>query len=130
MKVATALTLLLAGGAFAQRQPAASQVPAVAYRIATSAPAEAYIGGEVCAVCHTGHAQQFAKTVHAKTAPSVATYGTACESCHGPGKAHAEAMPDAIGSPDKVAAGKKLIYGFHGKPADNAARCQACHSSS
>lgn len=124
------LILALTGMAIAQRQPAAPQAPAVAYRIATNAPADAYAGSEVCGLCHSTHAQQFGKTVHATSAPTVATYGTGCESCHGPGKAHAEAMPEALGSPERVAAAKQLIYGFHGKPAENAARCLTCHSSS
>src|SRR6185436_4390501 len=95
-----AIFLGLAVLAVAQRQPAAPQAPAVMYRIAKGAPAEAYVGAEVCGLCHAEHAQQFGKTVHAKTLPSVAMYGTGCEACHGPGKAHAEAMPDALGSPD------------------------------
>ena len=128
--IRTTLFLAFTATTIAQRQPAAPQAPAITYRIAANAPADAYAGAEVCGLCHSAHAQQFGKTVHFTAAPTVATFGTACESCHGPGKAHAEAMPEALGSPEKVAAAKKLIYGFHGKPAENAARCLTCHSSS
>jgi nitrate/TMAO reductase-like tetraheme cytochrome c subunit len=70
-------------------------------------------GTELCSACHSNEAQQFAKTVHAKAAPSSAAYGTGCESCHGPGKAHVEAM-----SAGNTEAGKKLIFSFSAKPTD------------
>jgi len=130
MKVTVVLFLTLVSVGFAQRQPAASSAPAITYRIPANVPADSYVGSETCTICHSEHAQQFGKTVHAKAAPTVATVGTGCESCHGPGKAHAEAMPEALGSPERVEAAKKLIYGFHGKPAENSARCLTCHSSS
>jgi predicted CXXCH cytochrome family protein len=39
-------------------------------------------------------------------------------------------MVDAGANAAKVAAGKKLIFSFKGKPAENAAQCLNCHSSS
>jgi predicted CXXCH cytochrome family protein len=86
---------------------------------------DAYAGDEICSTCHAPQAEQFAKTVHAKAASGKATYGTGCESCHGPGKAHMEAM--AAGNTE---AGRKLIFSFKGKPAENADRCLYCHNSS
>jgi predicted CXXCH cytochrome family protein len=98
--------------------------------VPSAANPDANAGAELCSACHQAHAEQFAKTVHASAAPPDAKFGTGCESCHGPGKAHAEAMIGAAGAADKIGDAKKLIYGFHGKPAENAARCLNCHNSS
>jgi predicted CXXCH cytochrome family protein len=124
------LPLAIPGLLLGQKYPSAKEAPAVSWTLPKGAKAEAYIGSQTCAVCHAEHQQEFGKTIHAVAAPASAAFGTGCESCHGPGKAHAEAMPDALGSPDKVAAAKKLIYGFHGSTKDNAARCLTCHNSS
>ncbi|MFL6448324.1 MAG: cytochrome c3 family protein [Bryobacteraceae bacterium] len=114
----------------AQKQTAASQGPTVVWNSPATAKAEDYVGVEICSACHQDQAQQFSKTVHAKAAPSTAKVGTACESCHGPGKAHSDAMMAASGDAQKTAAARKLIYSFRGKPADNAAGCLRCHSTS
>jgi predicted CXXCH cytochrome family protein len=113
--------------ALAQKQPAAEEPASVAWQAPAEGQPGDYVGGETCAACHPDEASQFAKTVHARAEARGAAYGTGCESCHGPGKAHAEAQMEAAGDPAKIAAGKKLIFGFHGKPAENAARCLACH---
>ena len=117
--------VLLQGTMLAQKQPAATQAPPVVWRAPADTNPDAYAGDQLCAVCHVPEATQFAKTVHAKAAPATATYGTGCESCHGPGKAHIEAM-----SAGNVEAGKKAIFHFDAKPAENAARCLNCHNSS
>jgi hypothetical protein len=116
--------------AVAQKQPAASQGPAVVWNAPAKAEAEDYVGVEICSACHQDQAQQFSKTVHAKAAPSTAKAVTGCESCHGPGKPHADAMMAAGGEAQKTAAARRLVYSFKGKPADNAARCLGCHSTS
>jgi len=108
-----------------QKQPAAAHAPPVAWRAPANTNPDAYAGEQLCITCHASEGAQFAKTVHAKAAPAAATYGTGCESCHGPGKAHMEAM--AAGNTE---AGKKLIFRFDAKPAENAARCLNCHNSS
>ena len=108
-----------------QKQPAAAHAPPVAWRAPANTNPDAYAGEQLCITCHASEGAQFAKTVHAKAAPATATYGTGCESCHGPGKAHMEAM--AAGNTE---AGKKLIFRFDAKPAENAARCLSCHNSS
>jgi predicted CXXCH cytochrome family protein len=55
---------------------------------------------------------------------------TGCETCHGPGKAHADAEQDAAGDPAKEKAGTKLIFAFNGNPKQNSERCMTCHISS
>jgi len=55
---------------------------------------------------------------------------TGCESCHGPGKAHADAEQDAAGDPAKEKAGTKLIFAFDGSPKQNSERCMTCHVTS
>lgn len=55
---------------------------------------------------------------------------TGCETCHGPGKAHADAEQDAAGDPAKELAGTKLIFSFHANPKENSARCLTCHITS
>ncbi len=121
--------LLCSLTAVAQKQPAAHQGASVAWRPPVNSNPDAYATTEVCALCHSAQAEQHAKTVHAASAPKNAKYGTGCESCHGPGNAHANAMSDATNAA-QIAAGKKLIFSFKGKPAENAARCLNCHSSS
>lgn len=130
-----ALILLSWSGLFAptilaQKQPAAAQSPSIAWRAPSDANPADYVGVETCSACHQEEAQQFEKTVHASAQPSTAKFGTGCESCHGPGKAHADAMMAAGGDAQKTEAAEKLIWSFQGKPADNSARCLHCHSSS
>ncbi|MFB3921722.1 MAG: DmsE family decaheme c-type cytochrome [Terriglobia bacterium] len=125
-----AVATLSSGLVMAQRQPAATEPSSVAWKAPVEGTAADYIGEETCAGCHADQARQFAKTVHAHAAVEGVNYGTGCESCHGPGKAHAEHQMEAGGDAAKLEAGKKLIYGFHGKPEENAARCLACHRTS
>jgi predicted CXXCH cytochrome family protein len=112
---------------FAQKQPAAIQPAATVWRTPTNIDPNAYASADTCSLCHAAQAEQHAKTVHAKAAPADAKV-SGCEVCHGPGKAHADAMV-AASTAAETAAGKKLIFNFTGKPAENAARCMSCHSS-
>jgi predicted CXXCH cytochrome family protein len=114
----------------AQKQPAANEPPSVAWRAPAEAKAEDYVGRETCSGCHPDRARQFAKTVHAHAETPGAKYTTGCEACHGPGKAHADNQMAAGDDAAKQEAGKKLIFGFHAKPEENAARCLACHNTS
>jgi hypothetical protein len=107
--------------AHGQKQPAAFESPSVAWKAPADANPAHYAGVEVCSACHQDQAQQFSKTVHAKTY-STAKFGTGCEGCHGPGKAHADAMMAAAADMQKTEAARKLIYSFKGKPAENSAR--------
>jgi predicted CXXCH cytochrome family protein len=52
-----------------------------------------------------------------------------CESCHGPGKAHADGVEAARGDDAKIAEANRLIFSFNGTPAENSARCLTCHVS-
>jgi len=115
----------LLAAAFGQKQPASHQAAPVTWRAPANTNPEAYVGAEACAGCHEEQARQFGKTVHATAEPSDVKYGAGCESCHGPGKAHVDAI-----SAGNIDEGRKLIFTFRGKPAENAARCLRCHSSS
>ncbi len=64
------------------------------------------------------------------TAPKPAVAPTTisgCETCHGPGKAHAEAEQQAAGDLAKELAGTKLIFKFDANPKENTERCLVCH---
>jgi predicted CXXCH cytochrome family protein len=117
------------GLAVAQRQPSANENFTVVWKPPAGNPQD-FVGEQVCLDCHVAEGDQFNKTVHAKAAPANAKYGTGCESCHGPGKAHAEGMMNSEGDDAKIAAAKLLIYGFHGSPSENSARCMSCHITS
>ena len=122
-------TLWLQSEVRAQKQPASAESPSVAWQPPEGTKAEDYVGAATCGACHQAQTAQFAKTVHAGAAPAGATVGTGCESCHGPGREHIAAIAESGSDAARLAA-KKLIYGFHGKPADNSARCLTCHETS
>lgn len=61
---------------------------------------------------------------------STASFVTGCETCHGPGQAHADAEENAAGDPAKELAGTKLIYSFNGSPKENSEHCLTCHVTS
>jgi predicted CXXCH cytochrome family protein len=110
-----------------QKQPATAHPSSTAWKAPLAGKPADYAGAETCANCHALEAAQFAKTVHASakaTGP-----GTGCESCHGPGKAHADGMTDAGTDDTKILQAKKLIFAFHGKPTENAERCIRCHTT-
>jgi DmsE family decaheme c-type cytochrome len=71
--------------------PAAASVEA---RLPPPAPPESYIGAQLCRACHPAIAATFAQTKMGRLflgAPRNAKERGACETCHGPGKAHMEA---------------------------------------
>ena len=137
--------------AFGQRMPEAFSSPSVASQAPTEGKQGDYVGWETCAGCHHAEAEVFAKTPHAHPSsvtpahppgPSSVTSSSnsaaqgsyheaaGCETCHGPGKAHADGEMEAAGDHAKEAAATKLIFAFHAGPKENSARCLACHTTS
>jgi predicted CXXCH cytochrome family protein len=53
-----------------------------------------------------------------------------CESCHGPGKAHSDAVEAARGEEAATAAASLLIFRFDGTIEENTGRCLTCHTTS
>ena len=86
------------------------------------APQEAgaeFIGSETCAACHDAAAAGLNRTAHARLAnPRTPMSGLGCETCHGPGAAHAEAGGDIT-----------RINVFPAMPSRVASQvCMNCHS--
>jgi DmsE family decaheme c-type cytochrome len=81
-------------------------------------PNAEYIGSETCGDCHDDVAEGFSETTHGLLLGNVERYeDKLCESCHGPGSAHAEEQdPELIVNPAKA-------YGMGDKPL-----CLDCHS--
>lgn len=96
-------------------KPAAQQ-PATPSADAAQPVSAGYAGTDTCVTCHT---DQQVHGAHAGTVDSRAPMAKlGCESCHGPGKAHA----DAGGDPD-------LMRAFREMSADEASTtCTTCHN--
>ena len=81
--------------------------------------ADDYIGSEACKDCHEDQFKAFSHTTHSRLATLSGWKGkvTGCESCHGPGKAHAEE-----GDPKK-------IISFKAKSSKEISEtCLTCHA--
>jgi predicted CXXCH cytochrome family protein len=113
-----------------QKQPKANIPTSVVWKAPTEGQPEDYAGAEACMGCHPLQGDQFSKTVHNRPASADVKYGAGCESCHGPGKAHIEAVEAAGGDDQKLAVARTRIFSFRAKPADNSARCLNCHITS
>jgi DmsE family decaheme c-type cytochrome len=103
--------VVMAAGVGAQAARPGSPPP----RAAASQPAGEYVGEAMCATCHD---QSYKGTKHAlmlNERTPAATHG--CESCHGPGKAHADS-----GDPALIKNPKKM------KPAEVSDICTSCHN--
>jgi DmsE family decaheme c-type cytochrome len=87
---------------------------------APNGAATGYAGDETCLTCHEDKSKGYAGTPHARkhNLRTPAGVGTGCESCHGPGQAHAEAGGDVklIKNPTTL------------KPAEAAEMCTSCHN--
>ena len=96
------------------------------------APASAFAGPEQCRDCHKEETVEYDKTSHSKLVFPGKDYIKGCETCHGPAKAHADAVQAAHGDDAEIAKAMKEhpIFAFKGTPAENAARCLNCHVSS
>jgi DmsE family decaheme c-type cytochrome len=106
----------VAGGASSSASPASPQTARRARPAAAPVDPAQYVGQETCLGCHED--RNYNGTVHARAfneRTPAATHG--CESCHGPGKAHAE-TGDAklIRNPNKMT------------PAAASETCTACHN--
>jgi DmsE family decaheme c-type cytochrome len=66
---------------------------------APAAQAAGYVGADTCATCHEAAAKSYLATPHGRAAnPRSPAAVHACETCHGPGKAHV----DGGGDPTKI----------------------------
>ena len=89
---------------------------AVAQKAEAATPAD-FVGSEVCETCHAEVAKKFENNPHNKITLTHGA-GTACESCHGPGKAHVEGGGDVT----KIKQLAKLT------PAQVSETCLGCHA--
>ncbi len=84
------IVIVLASSSCTQAQKAPPKPAAVA----ATAPPEAYVGAETCKGCHEEQYAKFSKTKMGQLFlmhPRSTRESLACEGCHGPGKAHADA---------------------------------------
>jgi DmsE family decaheme c-type cytochrome len=119
--------LLLAGSAFAQTtEPAAT----VAAETQTAPEAEAT---PLCSDCHEDQTRTWGANPHAQGKARKGTVANdTCESCHGDGKAHAEAGGDTtlIYKPQGLAGANRTCLGCHDANSDRIARHSGMHANS
>src|SRR5687767_12112931 len=119
--------LLLAGSAFAQTtEPAA----ATAAETQTAAEPEA---APLCSDCHEDQSRTWGANPHAQgKARKGSVSNDTCESCHGDGKAHAEAGgdPTLIDKPVGLAGANKTCLGCHNVNTDRISRHAGMHANS
>ncbi len=123
----------IATGSFAQKRPESTQGPSVASRVPDfDAPASAFAGPERCRDCHKDETVEYQKTSHSKIVFPGKNYIQGCETCHGPAKAHADAVEAAHGDDADTAKALKEhpLFSFRGTPEENAAHCLTCHTTS
>jgi DmsE family decaheme c-type cytochrome len=102
----------------------ASALSLGAPRLLRSQPESKYAGDETCQQCHQQQWESFQKSPHGRAAMDgkVVADVVGCESCHGPGAAHAQAAGD------KNDPGFATIRNFKKLSADEAsAVCAGCH---
>jgi DmsE family decaheme c-type cytochrome len=122
--VAAASILFGASAAFAAASGRVPGIQAPDRPAPQAAPAGAqaggYAGDDTCATCHDAEAKALSRTLHGKAqnprTPS-AQNGRACETCHGPGQAHAESGGDT----------SKIRRLTAVSPRDASAVCLTCH---
>ena len=85
---------------------------------ATAAPEKTFVGSETCASCHDEVAANLTETPHGR-AGFAALSAHGCETCHGPGSAHAE-------DPDNVELRPRLTALT---AAEQSQTCLTCHES-
>jgi predicted CXXCH cytochrome family protein len=137
------------GNAIAQKVPESFQGPSVAATYFEGKPQE-YAGTERCRSCHKPEYRAFELTPHAGLSVPGKGYISGCEVCHGPGKAHSDAVEAAEGEEGKTlralkehpifsfSVNQKItaalrqypIFHFRSNAKENAAHCLLCHISS
>jgi DmsE family decaheme c-type cytochrome len=87
---------------------------------AAATPATGYVGPDTCLTCHEDKNKGYEGTPHARVAnPRTPAAGKGCESCHGPGQAHAESGGEApMKNPKEL------------KPQEVSEICTTCHNRS
>jgi len=108
----------------AVRAQAPTQTAPAPQKTQTPAPAVAatgeFAGDDTCGACHEDVAKKLSSSLHGKSAhprtPAAAT-NRACETCHGPGKEHAE-----TGDKTKIRVFAAMA------PREASATCLTCHS--
>lgn len=92
-----------------------------------SPSAEDYVGADTCGLCHA-QLVTFRKTSMAVLlSEKYPVEQRGCEACHGPGRAHVEAIGEATDEASTERA-ISLIYSFtKHSPKENVARCVVCH---
>jgi DmsE family decaheme c-type cytochrome len=85
-------------------------------KAAAANPAD-FVGSEVCETCHAEVAKKFSDNPHNKITLTHGA-GTACESCHGPGRAHVEGGGDVT----KIKQLAKMT------PSQVSETCLGCHA--
>lgn len=148
--VLAVLTLSLCGhDALGQKVPASTKGPSVAPTYILGNASD-YAGIARCRSCHKPEYREYEKTAHAKASVPGKDYVTGCEACHGPGKAHADAIEAAEGDEGKekmaleehpifsfavnakitAALAEAPVFRFRSNSKENTARCLLCHISS
>jgi predicted CXXCH cytochrome family protein len=147
--LAAAALFMHAGIALGQKMPESTKGPSVAPTVVLGNPSD-YAGIERCRSCHKPEYREYQKTAHAKVSVPGKDYVSGCEVCHGPGKAHADAIESAEGDEGKekraleehpifsfavnakisTALQQSPIFHFRSNSKENAARCLLCHVSS
>jgi DmsE family decaheme c-type cytochrome len=118
--------VLLAGTAFAQ-------TPEPAATTETAAPAPEAEATPLCSDCHEDQARTWGANPHAQgQARKGAVANASCESCHGDGKAHAEAGGDTslIYKPEGLAGANKTCLSCHDVNSDRISRHGGMHANS
>lgn len=131
--VAVCWLALGASASFAQKQPESTKGPSVASVLPSNlgGPGD-YVGVDKCQSCHKPEATEFLKTSHSKLTWAGKEYIHGCETCHGPGRAHSDAIGAAHGDDAEIAKALKEhpIFAFRGSAEQNASRCLTCHVTS
>jgi predicted CXXCH cytochrome family protein len=97
--------------------------PPASGRGASVAVQEAEFAGQAaCSGCHAAYERLVRQTPH-DTSTSSGAMG--CEGCHGPGRAHIDAI-----SRGQLPAARAAIFSFDGSPSENAEMCLTCHQAS